>query len=65
MREADALETVLVVVRPFGLSRVGDVISDPARMRDALSGEHARHVVRISATAPGRGGLPAVAEKEV
>jgi hypothetical protein len=41
------MDAVLIVVRPFGGYRVGDVIDDPGHMRDALKGEHAKDVVRI------------------
>jgi hypothetical protein len=37
----------LVVVRPFGSHKVGDLITATALMRSALAGEHARDVVTI------------------
>jgi hypothetical protein len=42
----------LVVVRPFGPHKVGDVITATASMRSALNGEHARDVVTIHFPAP-------------
>jgi hypothetical protein len=45
----------LVVVRPFGPHKIGDLITTVASMRSALSGEHARDVVAIEfpeATSP-------------
>ena len=37
----------LIVVRPFGPWRIGDVVSDAAAMFEILESEHAEHVVRI------------------
>ena len=37
----------LIVVRPFGPWRIGDVVSDGAAMFEILGSEHADHVVRI------------------
>ncbi len=39
--------THLIVVRPFGPYRVGDVVSDEGRVQEILGSEHAGHVVRI------------------
>ena len=39
----------LVVVRPFGLYRVGDVVRDEAEIERVLGSEHATHVVRLQA----------------
>lgn len=41
----------LVVVRPFGNVARGDLVSDPARIEEILSSEHARFVVRVAAPA--------------
>ena len=38
----------LVVVRPFGPWRVGDVVSDPQSVEKIVASEHAAHVVRIN-----------------
>ena len=43
------MDAVLIVVRPFGGHNVGDVITDPGQIREAVRGEHARDVVRVSA----------------
>ena len=37
----------LIVVRPFGLHRPGDVISDPDEVARVLASEQSGHVVRI------------------
>ena len=37
----------LVVVRPFGPYRVGDVVRDEAEIEGVLGSEHAGHVVRM------------------
>ena len=37
----------LIVVRPFGPWRVGDVVRDGDEMAAVLASEHADHVVRI------------------
>jgi hypothetical protein len=37
----------LVVVRPFGPYRVGDVISDDESIRQILASDHATNVVRV------------------
>jgi len=37
----------LIVVRSFGPWRIGDVVSDAAKMFEILGSEHADHVVRI------------------
>jgi hypothetical protein len=39
------VDGALVVVRPFGRHKVGDVIASPGAIRDALAGEHAGDVV--------------------
>ncbi len=39
--------THLVVVRPFGPHRVGDVVSDADAVSRVLASEHVDHVVRI------------------
>ena len=39
----------LIVVRPFGPWRIGDVVGDAAEMFEILGSEHAEHVVRIQA----------------
>lgn len=39
----------LVVARPFGGFRRGDVISDPAKMAQVLTEGHAQSVVRVMA----------------
>jgi len=57
MMGAIDLEAVLVVVRPFGAHRVGDLIGDVQAMREVLSGEHAHDVVRAAA--------PVAAQQEV
>ena len=36
----------LIVVRPFGPYRVGDVVRDGEEIVRVLAGEHAGHVVR-------------------
>lgn len=38
----------LIVVRPFGPYRVGDVVRDADEIAGVLAGEHAGHVVRIN-----------------
>ncbi len=43
----------LVVVRPFGSHRVGDVITDESSIKSILASEHAEHVVRIVPPAGG------------
>jgi hypothetical protein len=43
----------LVVVRPFGPYRVGDVVTEAASVERIVASEHAEHVVRI--TPPGEG----------
>ena len=37
----------LVVVRPFGLFRVGDVVADQAVIARVVASEHGDHVVRV------------------
>lgn len=37
----------LIVVRPFGPWRVGDVVGDQPTIAEILASEHADHVVRI------------------
>lgn len=37
----------MIVVRPFGPWRVGDVVSDQPTMQQIAASEHADHVVRI------------------
>lgn len=39
----------LVVVKPFGGFKRGDVISDPAKMAQVLAEGHAQSVVRVLA----------------
>ena len=39
----------LVVVRPFGSYRIGDIVTDAQSIQKIISCEHADHVVRISA----------------
>ena len=38
----------LVVVRPFGPYRTGDVVSDQSSIEQILASEHSGHVVRIT-----------------
>ena len=38
----------LIVVRPFGLHRPGDSISEPDEVARILASEHAGHVVRCT-----------------
>ena len=38
----------LIVVRPFGPWRVGDVVSDAQSITAIVESEHASHVVRIN-----------------
>ncbi len=38
----------LIVVRPFGPWRVGDVVSDQPTIQEIAVSEHADHVVRIN-----------------
>ena len=38
----------LIVVRPFGPYRIGDVVSDQPSIDRILASEHAAHVVRIT-----------------
>lgn len=38
----------LVVVRPFGAYRIGDVVTDADAVQRILTSEHADHVVRIT-----------------
>ena len=37
----------LVVVRPFGSYRIGEIVSDEKIIQDVLASEHAESVVRI------------------
>ena len=37
----------LIVVRPFGSWRIGDVVSEEESMEAILSSEHSENVVRI------------------
>ncbi len=37
----------LVVVRPFGSYRIGDIVSDEKTIQEVLASEHAECVVRI------------------
>ena len=37
----------LIVVRPFGSYRIGDVITDEQAIEALLGSEHSAHVVRI------------------
>ena len=43
----------LVVVRPFGPYRIGDVVTDEQSIERILSSEHSEHVVRISPPSEG------------
>lgn len=38
----------LVVVRPFGSYRIGDVVTDEETIERIMASEHADHVVRVS-----------------
>jgi len=38
----------LVVVRPFGPYRIGDVVTEAESVERILESEHAEHVVRIT-----------------
>jgi hypothetical protein len=38
----------LVVVRPFGPYRIGDVVTDEQSVERIIASEHAEHVVRIT-----------------
>ena len=44
------MNTILVVVRPFGPHAKGDVITDAAAMAATLASENAACVVRVIAT---------------
>lgn len=37
----------LIVVRPFGPWRIGDLVSDQSSIEKIQASEHAEHVVRI------------------
>ena len=37
----------LIVVRPFGPWRVGDVVDDAEKIKGILGSEHSDHVVRV------------------
>ena len=37
----------LVVVRPFGPYRTGDLVTDEKTIEEIVASEHANHVVRI------------------
>ena len=37
----------LIVVRPFGPWRIGDVVTEQASIETIVASEHAEHVVRI------------------
>lgn len=41
------METVLIVVRPFGRHARGDAIADAGEIATVLAGEHARSVVSV------------------
>ena len=41
------MNSALIVVRPFGIHAVGDVITDAGKARELLAGEHAHDVVRV------------------
>ncbi len=45
------MEMVLVVVRPFGGRRAGDIIGDANSIREVLKGEHSSWVVRVAPAA--------------
>jgi hypothetical protein len=45
------MQVHLVVVKPFAALNRGDVITDPVRIAEILSCEHAQHVVRVAAPA--------------
>ena len=38
----------LIVVRPFGSYRIGDVVTDGKTIEQILGSEHGDHVVRIT-----------------
>lgn len=38
----------LIVVRPFGPWRIGDLVTDQPNIEKILASEHADHVVRIN-----------------
>ena len=44
------MNTILVVVRPFGAHRKGDVITDAATIAAVQASENASHVVRVIST---------------
>lgn len=54
------MDSVLIVVKPFGTHSVGDVITDAGKARELLAGENAHDVVRVpynrEALAPVRSG---------
>ena len=41
------MKSALIVVRPFGVHVVGDVITDAGKAEELLAGEHAHDVVRV------------------
>lgn len=43
----------LVIVRPFGSYRIGDIVTDEPTIEKILSSEHAAHVVRIKPPSEG------------
>jgi len=43
------LQFTLIVTRPFGNYRRGDVIENPLTIEQILGSEHARFVVRVAA----------------
>lgn len=48
------MDGAVVVVRPFGRHKVGELIAGAGAIREALSGEYASHVVVTqTAAAPG------------
>lgn len=43
----------LVVVRPFGSYRIGDIVTDEQSIERIMSSENAEHVVRINPPSEG------------
>ena len=42
------MDSMLVVVKPFGAHSIGDVIADAGKAKELLASENAHDVVRIS-----------------
>ncbi len=57
------MDTQLVVVRPFGGFARGAVVTDPAKIRAILAGEHALNVVRVLGPSAARPQSPASAKQ--